>query len=242
MLLRSLDYDPLAAEYARHRQVHPGVLQGLAEALCPGDQVLEVGCGTGNYIVALASLGGCACWGVEPSVGMRSRARERSAAVQFQVGSADRLGVPAGWFDLAFSVDVVHHLPDPLAYLQEAGRALKPGGRLCTVTDSASIIRGRQPLATYFPETVEADLGRYPSIAHLRALYGRAGFGDLAERSVECAYLLTDLGAYRDRAYSVLHLISEQAWQRGLARMEQDLQAGPIPCLSRYTMLWGVKR
>ena len=161
--------------------------------------------------------------------------------MQFRAGSADCLGVPAACFDLAFSVDVVHHLPDPLAYVQEACRALKPGGWLCTVTDSASIIRGRQPLATYFPETIEADLARYPSIAHLRALYGRAGFVDLVERTVECAYPLTDAGAYREKSYSVLHLISEQAFRRGVARMERDLRAGPIPSVSRYTMLWGVK-
>jgi ubiquinone/menaquinone biosynthesis C-methylase UbiE len=221
--------------------VHPGVLQVLAEAVRPGDRVLEVGCGTGNYIVALASLGDCTCWGVEPSAEMLSHARERSTAVQFQAGSADRLGVPAGCFDLLFSVDVVHHLPDLPAYFQEAHRALRSGGCLYTVTDSEAIIRRRQPLATYFPETVEADLSRYPPIAHLRTLYRRAGFGELVERTVEHAYSLTDVGPYRDKAYSVLHLISEQALQRGVARMEQDLRAGPIPCLSRYSVLGGVK-
>jgi ubiquinone/menaquinone biosynthesis C-methylase UbiE len=240
--LRSLDYDRLAAEYARHRQVHPAVLQGLAEAVRPGDRVLEVGCGTGNYIVALASLGDCTCWGVEPSAEMLSRARERSTAVQFQAGSADRLGVPAGWFDLLFSVDVVHHLPDLPVYFREAHRALKSGGCLYTVTDSEAIIRSRQPLVTYFPETVAADLSRYPSMANLRTLYGRAGFGKLVERTVECAYSLNDIGPYRDKAYSVLHLISEQALRRGIARMERDLRAGSIACISRYSVLRGVKR
>ena len=49
-----IDYNELAAEYARHRQVNPPVLRRL---LIGGDvksvsTVLEVGCGTGNYILA----------------------------------------------------------------------------------------------------------------------------------------------------------------------------------------------
>ncbi|OFX26719.1 MAG: hypothetical protein A2Z07_02230 [Armatimonadetes bacterium RBG_16_67_12] len=45
---------------------------------------------------------------------------------------------------------------------------------------------------------------------------------------------------YRDRAFSSLHLIPQEAFARGLARMEQDLREGPIHCVSRYLLLWGV--
>ena len=66
-----LDYDAaaIAAEYARHRQVHPGVLCDLMETsgLGSGSRVLEVGCGTGNYIKALARLTGCQAHGIDPS-------------------------------------------------------------------------------------------------------------------------------------------------------------------------------
>jgi len=41
--MNRLDYDRLAAEYAAHRQVHPGVLRALCEGLCPRHTVLEVG-------------------------------------------------------------------------------------------------------------------------------------------------------------------------------------------------------
>lgn len=70
---------------------------------------------------------------------------------------------------------------------------------------------------------------------------GQAGFGGIAEATVEFPYTLTDIQAYRDRAFSSLHLISESAFERGIAQMERDLATGAIPCLSRYLLLWGTK-
>jgi ubiquinone/menaquinone biosynthesis C-methylase UbiE len=241
--VRSLDYDQSAAAYTQHRQVHPEVLRDLLEVGGIGSvsRVLEVGCGTGNYILALQSLTGCSCWGIDPSEQMLSRAGQRSGRVRFQLGKAERLDLPPGYFDLVFSVDVIHHVGDRLGYFQEAYRVLRPGGRLCSVTDSEWIIRHRQPLTVYFPETVEVELERYPRIAQLREFMARVGFGQIVDATVEFSYQLTDSQAYRDKAFSALHVIPELAFQKGIERMERDLRAGPIPCVSRYSLLWGAK-
>lgn len=236
-----IEYDRIAAEYARHRQVHPEVFRHLCAAAMSAGRVLEVGCGTGNYIVALESLAGCACWGIDPSAEMLSQARARSSTVRFQAGRAEALDFPAASFDLVFSVDVIHHVARRDAYLQEAYRVLGAGGHICTVTDSEWIIRHRQPMAAYFPETIEVELARYPRIAELRSTMGQAGFDEISEHTVEWCWALADVQAYRDRAFSALHLIPEEAFQRGMRRLEQDLCAGPIPCVSRYTLLWGTK-
>jgi ubiquinone/menaquinone biosynthesis C-methylase UbiE len=236
-----IDYNQLAADYARHRQVHPGVLLALCGAATPASRVLEVGCGTGNYISALQRQVGCACWGIDPSVEMLNRARKGSTAVTYRQASAEDLGFPPGTFDLVFSVDVIHHVVDRQAYLAQALAVLAPGGKICTATDSAWIIRHRQPLSHYFPETVEPELARYPRVADLRAGMARARFVQLDERTVECAYPLTDIQAYRAKAFSALHLISDAAFQRGIERMARDLRDGPIICTPRYTLLWGSK-
>jgi ubiquinone/menaquinone biosynthesis C-methylase UbiE len=238
-----IDYDKIASEYARHRRVHPGVLESLFSTGGVGSvsKILEVGCGTGNYIVALESLAGCSCWGIDPSQQMLSRAGERSEKIGFQTGQAERIDFPPGFFDLVFSVDVIHHVGNRREYFREAYRVLKAGGKVCTVTDSEWIIRHRQPLAAYFPETVGPELDRYSRIAELRELMEQAGFGQVAENLVAYSYQLTDIQAYRDKAFSSLHLIREDDFQRGIERMERDLRAGPIQCVSRYLLLWGTK-
>jgi ubiquinone/menaquinone biosynthesis C-methylase UbiE len=240
---RRIDYDGIATEYAQHRQVHPKVLQNVLKTGEVGSacKVLEVGCGTGNYIVTVESLVGCLCWGIDPSEQMLSRARERSEKVRFRLGKAEELDFPAGFFDLVFSVDVIHHVGDRSAYFQETWRVLKRGGKMCTVTDSKEIIRRREPLSVYFPESIEIELDRYPRISQLEEFMGRAGFGEIVGMTVEFPYQLADIQAYRDKAFSSLHLIPEAAFQKGIERMERDLDNGPIPCVSRYLLLWGIK-
>ncbi len=50
---------------------------------------------------------------------------------------------------------------------------------------------------------------------------------------------IQDIQAYRDKAFSSLYLISQEAFERGIQRMEADLLQGPIPAISRYLLLWG---
>ena len=238
-----LDYNALAADYARYRQAHPAVLRELITmpTVHASSRVLEVGCGTGNYIIRINELTGCAGTGIDPSDQMLAKARERNSAAQFNLARAEAIDEPDSMYDLVFSVDVIHHVADRAAYWREAMRVLHPGGLVCAVTDSEWIIRNRKPLSAYFPETVEAELRRYPAITSLYEEMQAAGFAALREQMVDFDYDLTDANPYRAKAYSALHLISDEAHARGMEHMERDLRAGPIACISRYVLLWGAR-
>ncbi len=136
---------------------------------------------------------------------------------------------------------MIHHLRDRAAAFGEAFRVLRDGARMATATDSEWIIRNREPLARYFPETIEVELARYPSIEQLQIEMTRAGFVQLSEELVEHAYELIDSAPFREKVFSTLLYLSNEAFTRGLARLETDLSRGPIPCVSRYTLLWGHK-
>ena len=236
-------YQEIAPDYARYRRVHPEVLRSLiaSGSIRSDSRVLEIGCGTGNYICALRESTGCRCWGLDPSEQMLAQAMGRSTSVQFTGGRAEKLGFPEDSFDLVFSVDVVHHITDRRQAFSEAGRVLRPGGRICIVTDSENILRTRQPQSIYFPETVAVELARYPAIDLLRTELIAAGFVDLAESVVEFSTVLPDIEPYRAQVFSSLRLISQEAFARGMARLESDFHKGPIPWVSRYLMLWGAK-
>ena len=123
-------YDQLAAEYAAHRKVHPEVVRELVfgAQLNQESRVLEIGCGTGNYVVALNAAVGCKCWGVDPSLEMLSRASEQNSSIRIGQGYGEALAFADGCFDFVFSVDVIHHLKDPVRAFDESHRVLTHRG------------------------------------------------------------------------------------------------------------------
>src|SRR5260370_10279038 len=104
----------------------------------PGEQVLDVGCGTGTLALDVARRVGRAgrVAGVDPGTEQIARARAKAArrhlAVELQVGVIEQLAFPDGSFDVVLSTLMMHHVPAPLKRqgLAEIARVLKPGGRL----------------------------------------------------------------------------------------------------------------
>jgi ubiquinone/menaquinone biosynthesis C-methylase UbiE len=241
-MIMNFDFGRIAAHYAKYRTVHPRVLEELLNSGINSDsKVLEVGCGTGNYIIYIESIVGCQCWGIDVSKEMLEKAKERSKKVNFLIGRAEKLEFPEDFFDLVFSVNVIHHITARREYFKEAYRVIKAKGKVCTVTDSEWILRNRQPLTVYFPETLEVDLKRYPKIEELQQIMAQVGFKSIREKMVEHYYQLEDIQAYKNKVFSSLNLISEEAFQRGINRMEEDLKKGPIQCVSRFSLVWGEK-
>ncbi len=236
-------YQAIAPDYARHRRVHPEVLRCLIATaeLSSSSSVLEVGCGTGNYLRALYNQVGCGCWGIDSSQTMLAQAREHLRGAKLLCAAAERMGLAAGQFHLVFAVDVVHHIMDRPRAFHECYAVMRGNGRLCLVTESPAMIRRREPHATYFPAAVAVELARYPGIITLRAELDAVGFVDLMEQEVQCHTTLDNIEPYRTKAHSSLSLIPEDDFARGIERFEQDLRLGPVPVIWRYLLLWAIK-
>ncbi len=145
-----LTYDRDIAEiYARHRGVRPELLKALVEesGVNRESRILEVGCGTGNYIIAVQFVTGCAAQGIDISEEMLVHAQRRDSPVAFSVASAEFLEVPDESHDLIFTVDVVHHLGGPTDHYREAYRAMAPEGRVCTVCRARRVTRAKTYVA-----------------------------------------------------------------------------------------------
>ena len=104
----------------------------------PGEQVLDVGCGTGTLAIEVQQRVGAAgrVFGVDPGTAQIARARSKAARrkmpIDFRVGVIEHLDLPDRVFDVVLSTIMMHHLPDSLKRqgLAEIARVLKPGGRL----------------------------------------------------------------------------------------------------------------
>ncbi len=98
----------------------------LVECAPPSGRVLEIGCGEGKMLRTLArhrpalSLEGC---------DVRQPASV-SPEYDFRLVPGDgSLPYPDGRFDAVMVADALEHVPDPMRYVGEAARVLKPGGR-----------------------------------------------------------------------------------------------------------------
>ena len=196
------DYDNIAQEYFRFRSSDAGAVEKLTagSGIHQGSKVLEIGCGTGNYVFDIESRIGCQCVGIDPSSG---DAYPGKRTLQKNLGDAEHLCFRDSSFDLVFSVDVIYHVADRRAYFKEAYRVLKYGGILATLTDSEDTIRRRKPLAFYFPDTIEQELKRYPTPSHLKSLSEEAGLSVVGEDIVETPFELTDIEKYEREASPV---------------------------------------
>jgi SAM-dependent methyltransferase len=101
-----------------------------------GDRVLDVGCGTGADLVALAPRIGPngSAIGVDNSASMIAEARRQVAGtdlpVAFREGDIQQLPFSDSLFDAARAERMLQHVPDPSRAVRELVRVVVPGGRV----------------------------------------------------------------------------------------------------------------
>jgi arsenite methyltransferase len=101
----------------------------------PGDEVLDVGCGPGFYVVDILDIVGenGAVTGVDASAAMLAIAGRKAgdrSNVRLLEGEATKLPVGDASVDRAISVQVFEYLSDVDAALAELMRVVRPGGRV----------------------------------------------------------------------------------------------------------------
>lgn len=165
--------------------------------------VADIGCGAGTQSLIWAR-DGHRVRGLDISAPLielgRQRARQESVAVEFSVGSAMALPFTDAGFDVVLLPELLEHVTDWQACLNEAARILRPGGvlyvsttnRLCPHQEEYSL-----PLYSWYPGWLKRRCERmavtthghwvqhtsYPAV-HWFTFYQLRRF--LGERSIKC--------------------------------------------------------
>ena len=140
-----------------------------------GSLVLDLGCGTGIYTLGIGFHSGATMCGLDPSVGMLEKAREKSVLVHWFNAVGEWLPVRQSVFNCIFSSQVWHHIVDKQGTAHECSRVLKPEGSVVIRTISHGQLR-RKVVFEYFPEILENQLRVYPSKEDFDSYFSNASF------------------------------------------------------------------
>ena len=140
------------------------------------DDVLDVGCGTGPVIELLSKKYPEKHFvGLDITPAMIEVAQSKKLPnTEFIVGDAENLPFGDGSFDAVLCANSFHHYPNPGAFLREAHRVLRPGGKLI-LRDYTS-----NDIAVWLMNTFELPLARLAGHGDVRILKMRE-FRELVE-------------------------------------------------------------
>jgi 2-polyprenyl-3-methyl-5-hydroxy-6-metoxy-1,4-benzoquinol methylase len=124
--------DPFSSCFTYSRLQLDSWLARLIPAAQPGQRLLDVGCGTGEQLLAMARRG-YEVAGLDGSAEMLQHARAANPGVTLELGDVEHLPYADGSFDVALCVEVLRYLPQEAPVLREMARVLKPGG-ICVAT------------------------------------------------------------------------------------------------------------
>ncbi len=130
-------FNQVAAEYDRYRSTYPEQLIDLAcqvAGLERGDQVLEIGCGTGQLTRSLLARG-LRVTAIEPGAQLAGLAKQRlqgTGELKLVNARFEDAGLPHEHFRAVFSASAIHWV-DPDVGWQRAADALAPGGTLALI-------------------------------------------------------------------------------------------------------------
>lgn len=173
------EYGGLAHRYDRRwgRYIRRSVDETVQRVrLLPGENLLDVGCGTGVLLATLLERGASAAdlvgFDLVPAM-LKQAPAKLPPDVRLVTGDVGQLPFPAHTFDVVVSTSSFHYWPDPVGALREIGRVLVPDGRVIITDWCDDFLACRL-----------CDLAlRFVNSAHQRS-YSRA----------ECAALLADAG------------------------------------------------
>ena len=163
----SISYDKRCVDYARDLFDATVPTEELRDL--PYDRALELGCGSGFFLLNLIQPGVARRGSVtDLSPGMVKVATRNGANLGLEIDGrvADAEGIPYedDTFDLVVGHAVLHHIPDVELSLREVVRVLKPGGRFVFAGEPTTVGNGYARALSTLTWRVATNVTKLPGL------------------------------------------------------------------------------
>ena len=235
-------YDEIGKKYDLTRKADKFLTERLFHHLqiTGSERCLDIGCGTGNYTIAL-NRKGLDFIGVEPSGEMLEKARNRDSNVQWKQGKAEDIPLEDNSVSGILAGLTIHHWNDLKKSFLELKRVLKPDGRLVMFTSTPKQMNGYW-LNRYFPKMLEDSMRQMPSLQTVERNLAHAGFKIIETEPYFVKPELEDLFLYSGKHNPALYLepqvrhgissfsalANREEVRKGLKKLERDIESGEI--------------
>jgi ubiquinone/menaquinone biosynthesis C-methylase UbiE len=225
-------YDPLEFDTRFRPEVLDVWLPHFIDlaGLAAHQRVLDLGCGTGGFALALAQRLRVEVIGVDVAVHLLRYAAAHAAALPlwWVRGHAEALPLADQTVDRVLMSLVLHQIAHRQQALQEVYRVLRPGGRVLVRTVAPEVTLQDWVPFCFFPKVAHVEAARLPAIDAILTMCRQAGFAVLRVRTV-CRNARVDLQKVteelRQRKRPSYQLLTDAELDHGLRRLAQEWHA-----------------
>lgn len=239
------DYSVVAENYDRNRdrvefEYEPIIAELLQSR--PRIRVLDLGCGTANYIHCQNTHYGndkrIEWTGLDPSPDMLSIAKRKESDVTYIHAKAEEMEFEAGHFDFVVCNFVYHHIEKKGEAFDRVRSTLKEGGVFKIKNIAPEFMRAWW-VFYYCPEAYYEDLHRFWGKDLLVYELEKRGFKttvkmECREKSIPTAKILED---YIRRDTSELAMVDDAVYEKGLEKLRKEMAEGRTEYRNAFALI-----
>lgn len=189
-------------------------------------RLLDFGCGTGNYLLALQEKGYTKLFALDVDDSMIDIASKRTG-IAVQNGSHLSIPFENNFFDSIILIAMIHFIDDLSSLFKNLNRVCMDRGRIVIVTQSHKQVSSRF-YNKYFPSLVNIDKERYHEPQYIISIAQKNGFvlKGVQDYATGKDMVIDDkyFELIKSKSFYVLRMLSDAEFEEGMKNFTKDLE------------------